>query len=184
MRDGFAGNQSAQTRQAKVLPGALALDPVQRGLPPLFLFERPAFGEPKFWALVPIVFDKCPKFLIVHQSRSNFVRVQQDFVPGALIVEAKVQARVPNALNPLGAGVPVQGRHFARLSSGQITSIGGVERILGKQMENIGQDQLLMLLFVVDPKFNDTQLVEAERSRLQALENRLVHRSPIFEHSR
>ena len=51
-------------------------------------------------------------------------------------------------------------------------------------MENIGQDQFLMLLFVMDPEFNAAQLVEGERTRLQALENRLVHRTPIFEHSR
>ena len=60
-----------------------------------------------------------------------------------------------NALNPVGASVPVQGLYFGRLSPGQITSIGGVDRILGKQMKNIGQDQFLMLLFVMDPKFNE-----------------------------
>ncbi len=125
------------------------IQPIERRAPALALFQRPAVGKPEFRPLITAIRDERAIFAIRHRARGKPERLQQNLVTRAFIVEGKAVAIMTDGDNAARMRDPFErGRapHLARPRG----RISGQQRIGEKRMLDIGQDQFLMLLLMME----------------------------------
>src|SRR5215207_799445 len=105
------------------------------------------------------------------------MRGEQRWVTRPLAVEGEALALGPDLDDARPARVESHGLDRAAGNAGKL-AIGRLERVLGESGEDVGQQQLLVLLLVVDPERDQLErgLGEGRKSRFE----RLVDMSAIF----
>ena len=112
----------------------------------------PAVREPEQGIVVRARLDEVAEFAVRYESVANLVRVQKRVVARRFIVETESAIVVADLHNAAAAVAVVvswrrqPGRH------GQVVAGGGPLRIQGQHVLDIREDQLLVLLFVVQPQ--------------------------------
>ena len=101
---------------------------------------------------------------------------KEDAVARALAIEGEPFVRRSDLDDALAAAVPRQ-RLDRDARRGSEFAIGGLERVLGKGREDVGQAQLLVLLLVVDPELD--QLQRRSRKLIESAFERFVHMAAI-----
>ncbi len=96
----------------------------------------------------------------------------------ALIVEGKTLAVMADLDEPAIEVRIGQSRGHARVD-GLVRLIGGVDRVLRKCMQDIGQQQLLMLLFMVQTELDQRGDLGAAAARVQQRQHRGVDMATI-----
>ena len=143
--------------------------PVQRRFPLLRAHRIPAEREPQLRAPIAPVFDEREVFPVGHRVRRELEIIDEHAVARPLVIECKARPAVADIERTAVDGDPA---HSARAHRRQRPAlrVGGRERIARKQMLDIGQHQLLMLLFVIDSECHDlAQRPPAHRLAVQQI---------------
>jgi len=90
------------------------------------------------------------------------MRGEQGPVPRAFAIEGEAGAGMADLDRPVGAVAPAE-RRRQRCRRPTPVPIGWRERILGEEMENVGQQQFLMLLLMLAAEFDQGRSAGVER---------------------
>ena len=133
--------------------------PVARRLPAVVLHRGPAVGEPQRRVGVAAVLDEGEPFAVGHQRARDAHRPDQHAVRRPFIVEAIAVGLVADGVDAFGQfdEAVFRARLVARLGRRPVRVIGRRGRVLREGMQDVGEEQLLMLLLVIEPDFEDAQ---------------------------
>jgi len=82
--------------------------------------------------------------------------MDQSVMGGRFVVIAKAAARMADADNTATEAAPAVRLHRAGLSRRRFAlAIGGLERVLREQVQDVGEQQFLVLLFMIDAKLDE-----------------------------
>ena len=173
------GVDRAPAMQPELLPAPRHLAPIERRGNPLALHPCPAIGQPVARLGIAAVIDEGAPFGVAHRTAGDLVRGQQHLMARSLAVEGKAAAVMADLDH---AGCPVDPCHRRGLPCLRRVGHVGVRhrrhRILREQMQQIGQQQFLMLLFMRDAQRH--QIARACRQQRHRLDHRHIHRrAPI-----
>src|ERR1700738_1911425 len=157
----------AKTRKSKIPPGAIPLRPVKRRLPALLVYGCPAQREPKLRPRVTAVTHEFEIFAVRYRPRRERKRQHQSAVTRAFVVVGKSGAVVTDLHNGFVELNEVGCRDISRFDVDLTVAKDGVERILREDVFDVGHEQFLMLLFVMDAKYQN-RLNFAEKSFVRA----------------
>ncbi len=150
--------EGLQARECKDLPHAVAPLPIGRCLPSLLAQHCPTVGEPPIGLLVATRLEEGDKLPLRHRSRRQLEGGDELTVPRAfvVVVEARpgVAERAQILLEPVPAQRCVTGAGIGS-GLGEVLPIRRPQRTLRQQMLHVAEDQLLMLLLVLQPEFDD-----------------------------
>ena len=132
--------------------------PVERRLPALGAHRRPALGEPKLRAVVAVLLNERKVLSAGNQARREPVRWKINTMARRLVVEGERvdRSRVESKSDLDQAGRKINPVHWRRdhlaplLRSGGGLKIRRMQRIGEERMLDVGGDQFLMLLFVLE----------------------------------
>src|ERR1700730_19371292 len=127
---------------------------MERSYPALFTHRVPPEGQPKVWPAIAAVFDKFNVFSVRYEARGELEILHKLPVPRLLVVVKKSGASVPDLINSPPVWHPPYRRNcgahcFCALAK------DGAQRGFGEYVFDVGQHQLLMLLFVIDAQDNN-----------------------------
>ena len=185
MADRRVGVQRTQSGKCEDAPVAVTIAvPVERGLPTLPLAGGPAVGQPKFWPPIAAVFHESEEFAVGDRPAGQSVGLQPDPMARTLAVEGEVLAALADfdetagLFDPVPCACPAGVPRARRL-------IGGFQGVAGQDVLDVGQQQLLVLLFVMAAEFHQ---VREQGGGIVLLCHKPTHRcldmSPIGEHVR
>ena len=148
MAYGRVGIDLHQAVQRERVPDAVLLLPVQRRAPAVGLHRVPAQRQPQLGAAIAIVGNEGQKVAVRDRVRSEFESRDKSAVARSFVVECKAVSGVAEFVNAFLVPDPAAP---ARIDGGQRPrlAIDRVQRVLRKQMLEIGEDQFLVLLFVI-----------------------------------
>ena len=154
---------------------------------PCALHRRPAVGEPHERLAIAAGLDEGEPFAVGHAAVGQTEGIEQHLVPRALVVEREAGAVVAD-----GADAAVESGCTRRprppptgSSLGNGIAIGRPQRVGREQAEDVGEQQLLMLLLVIDAELDQHRqrigplIDEAAREELR---QRLVDIGAIRAH--
>jgi len=178
--DGLAGLNGAHAGQRHLPPGPVLLLPVQRRLPAILLDGRPAVGEPEFGTPIAAIGDERQVLGACHRAGGEREAVDERLVARALIVEGELAPLVADLDQPGRIGMPAQRRDRGRRWRRALL-VGGAERVAPEDMLDIGEDELLVLLLVVDAQLKEEAIV-APRARCQEVEHPRIDVTAVGVH--
>ena len=133
-------------------PVAVARLPIDRRTPPTTLHGVPAVGHPQLRALVAAVADELEPLALGDEARRDRIRLQQHVVTGTLVVEGELVAGVADAHDAARVLGPSRDRRGAvgdrRLE--RELAVRRAERVARQDVLDVGEQQLLVLLLVVE----------------------------------
>ena len=144
------------------MPCAVELAPIAGRVPAFRLDRRPAVGEPQGRRRVAAVGHEFEPLRIGDETAGDARRLQQDLVRRPLVVEAvsrRPEADRVDAGRQLGKSV---GAGCARRRL-PVRRRSRRDRILREGMQDVGEDQLLVLLLVMQPDLEDAQHLRRAR---------------------
>ncbi len=138
----------------------------------LLLHPAPAVGQPESGCGVAVVGDEVEPVGVAHRALGQGVVVQPDAVARAFVVEGEAFVGMADVGQTSGKTHPAHRLRVLRCGHGAGRGAGhgairGVQRVLRKQMQQIGEQQFLMLLLVVQPKFEQRSWSGLARQTLQ-----------------
>ncbi len=134
----------------------------------LFLHPAPAVGQPESGCGVAVVGDEVEPVGVAHRAVRQGVVVQPDAVARAFVVEGEAFVGMADVGQTAGKTHPARRCRVLRCGHGAGSgAIRGVQRVLRKQMQQIGEQQFLMLLLVVQPKLEQRGRGGLARQTLQ-----------------
>src|SRR5689334_7964468 len=139
------GPEAAQRHD---MPGTILLPPMARCLPALVLHHCPAVGEPERRRHVTTGGNKFEPLGIRDEMPSNSNAWNKLVMNRRFVVETEVASLMPDGMNA-GRYVDVTARPLSRARRLPFSIVDRISGILCKCVENIGEQQLLMLLLVV-----------------------------------
>src|SRR5690349_18197327 len=110
----------------------------------------PTVRKPKLRPEIALVLDKFPVLCIRNLAGGDLKRLQQDLMPWGLVVESKSIAGMSNAGNATFEFAPFECRRAG--PNPEAFCLFRTKRHRPECMLNIGDDQLLMLLLMIQPK--------------------------------
>src|SRR6202043_2639664 len=116
--------------------------------------------QPKFWPVITAVFDKFNVFPVRNEARREMEILSELPVPRLLVVVKKSGASVPDLIN---SGLEWHPSHRRNCGAHCFCALAkdGAQRVFGEYVFDVGQHQLLMLLFVMDAQdYNGRELLE------------------------
>src|SRR5207253_8427260 len=125
----------------------------------LALNPVPAFAQPQARRRIAAVGDELRPFLVGDAAIGDPVRLEEHAVARPFAIEGEPVLGGADLDDPLPAGMEGE-RLDGDASCGGKFAERWFERILGEGREQVGEEQLLVLLLVVD-----AELYEVERSR-------------------
>ena len=151
----------------------------------------PAFGQPPLRLGIAAVLDEAQELGIAHGPLRDLAALHKHLVARALVVERKALAAMAHGMHATRHGLPLQrGRRSIcrprRRHALFLLSIGRPQRVARQQVLDVGQQQFLVLLFMLQAQL---QQRGQTRRRLRApvlehLQHALVHRLAIGQHPR
>jgi len=185
MRHRRVERERPQARQRHLQPRAAVLGqlPVQRRLPALRLHGVPAVGQPQLRIRVAAGLDEREPLAVGHGARGQAERPQRDDVARRLVVERERRAGVARldvaAVEPDPAGRRGRGRGRRVVAHPHRRA----QRVLREQVQQVGEDQLLVLLLVVQAQL-DQVAGRGGQPRAQQVGHRLVDMLAVGAHLR
>ena len=130
-------------------PGAVAPFPIERRVDLFALHPGPAVGQPVTRFGIAAIGDERDPFAIGHGAIGDRMRVKQGFMPGTFAVEGEIVTAMSDLDEATGMVDPAdRARHLYR-NLARAGPDGGLDRVFRKQMQDVRQQQLLMLLLVM-----------------------------------
>lgn len=114
----------------------------------------PTLREPEFGAAIAAVLDELQVFVLRDQPIGQIKGRQEHVMGGRLVVKGKARAAVADACLA-GRIVGPAGRRAGRQRDRGGGLVGGQRGVAGQQVLQIGEDELLVLFFVVHAQFDD-----------------------------
>jgi hypothetical protein len=124
------------------------------------------FREPQLGALVAAVLDEREEFGVGRRPRSELEAVEVHAMPRRLVVEREERPGVSDLDEAGLVAVPAQRRSGALRALGRL-DVGGIQRTARKEVLQVGEDQLLMLLLVVEAEFEQERVLFGQRVSLE-----------------
>jgi len=179
------GNRSGRVDRAPAVqpeagPTAIALFPVKGRGDGVRLHPAPAIRQPVARIAIAAIGDEGGPFAVGHRPVSNGVGAEQRLVARPFCIKGKAIADMADVDDPAGMRDPTdrprhRDRHFARRWPDR-----GFGRVLREQMQDVGDQQFLMLLFMMAAKFHQIERCAGERR--QCGEQRCVNGRAIAKH--
>src|SRR6266571_709829 len=148
--DRFGFFDVAHSRASEMDPLAAGLFPVERRFPMMGLHGLPAVRKPQLRSRVPAIVYERKIFSASCQSHGETERPQKHFVPRAFIVKIKRFAFSSDLVQSLG----IRLRFLLRRAAGRRRYDGGLirgmERVAPEAVLDIGDEQFLVLLLMVE----------------------------------
>ena len=145
-----------QARQRHRVPRAVDFAPVARRVPVLGLHLGPAVGQPQRRRRVAAVAHELEPLAVGDEMARDTHSCDQHLVPRRLVVEAEAVAVVADGWMPDGTRRSRRAPSWTwprrRLPVGVVGRIG---RVLREGVQDVGEQQLLMLLLVMQPDLED-----------------------------
>jgi hypothetical protein len=138
-------------------PLPVALLPIERSPPDFPIDDRPAVSKPERVGSIAAVLDECEPFRIGDKAVGETERMDQLAVARRLIVPREAFAAVTYIVDPAGIFDPAMRLRFTLIRARAWRQVGRPQRICGEKRENVGQHQLLMLLFVIDADLDNVR---------------------------
>ena len=135
-------------RHGEPLP--VALLPVERRVPALAVDRRPAVGEPKRGRAIAAVLHEREPFAVGDEAVGQAEGMDEHVVARRLVVPGEALAVVADLANAAGIVDPAWLGRLGRSRARPAGAIGRPQRIGREQRQDVGQQQLLVLLLVVD----------------------------------
>jgi hypothetical protein len=166
---------------------ALLVTPVQRLRDAFALHPVPAFRQPPArLAIAPGLHERLV-LRVGDQSVGKLVRRQPDAMARRLVVEREPRARMADLAAAAFEPHPAQRSNQTLLAQHKIGAIRRRQRVERQQMQEIREDQLLVLLFVLQAKLDEVERAQRQASAasqqcfqarvdLRAIAAHLVHR--------
>src|SRR4029079_5096780 len=111
---------------------------------------------PQGWSLVPTVAHEIAPLGVGDPASRYLVRLEKDLVPGPFRIEGKAGSGRANLDEPVAAAMPAQRLRRVAGRCGKL-AVGRLQRVLGKGREDVGEEQLLVLLLMVDPQLDQLE---------------------------
>ncbi|MCY1362233.1 hypothetical protein D9M69_489380 [compost metagenome] len=168
--------------QRHLPPRAFARFPVQRRLDALLADPAPAVGEPQAGGLVAAVVDELEPLAVGDRVRAQRERLQVDLVARPLAVKGKALAAMADLDHAAVEADPVGRR--ARVGDhrlGQLRRKGRPQRILREQVQDVGQQQFLVLLLMLQAE-RDQRSLRVGLGAAKQRHHRLVHGLAVGQH--
>ena len=146
--DGRVRVERQQAAQRLRVPDAVALLPVQRRLPAALPHGTPALRQPETRGVVAAGIHEREVLPVDHRPIGEPIRAQVNGVARALVVERKAVAFVADAVQAAGLLAPAE-RACRRTAWQRDRVIGRAKRVDGQVVLDVGEDQLLVLLLVI-----------------------------------
>ncbi len=160
------------------------LAPVQRPSPALALHQVPAFGQPQHRIAITAFFDEGAKLGIGDQAIRNRMRVQQHAMLRRFIVEGKTLAWVADLRDAFAPAQEFQRHGFGGARRSRVLAEYRVQRIEREQVLDVGQQQFLVLLLVVEAEFQQRRTFRVAVITFEQSIHSLVNARAIIEHFR
>ncbi len=181
--DGAAAGQRVDEPSGLAAFAAGTLLPVERRPPPLALDRPPPVGEPQLRPRVAAVAHEGQVLAAGHRAAGDRERVEEATVAGPLVVERERRALVTNPDDaPLERLKRERGRRCRRRGDRRRSAIAGLQRVRSEGVLDVGEQQLLVLLFVVQAEGDRRRDVGRDCARFQQPANRLVDVAAIGVH--
>lgn len=152
MRDGRLQLQFLHAVQREDLPVVALPFPVERCAPALRADAVPSLRQPQFRPRIAAVAHEGQVFVLRHEPVGQVEAAQQRVMGRAFIVEGEAVAVVADAGHATRVLGPA-GRRGGRQGGGAVGRVGRPERVGVQQVLDVGEDQFLVLLLVVEPQF-------------------------------
>src|SRR5205807_9831208 len=134
------------TRKSEVPPIAVPFFPVEWRLPALLVHGRPPEGQPEFRPAISIVFNETQILAASDRSRCEREWLNQCTMLRAFVVVRETGAAVPDGcdrFSKIDKTHRWRRRGFFRCSFAE----NGMQRVLGENVLDIGEEQFLVLRF-------------------------------------
>ena len=124
--------------------------PIERRAPAFRLHRRPASREPDKGRAIAAVGHELHPFGVADQSVRKLERLDERAMPRALAIEGEALAIVSH-LNAAAVEFVIGRRRVVGLADrdGAWILVSRMQRVLREQMQDVGQQQFLMLLFMI-----------------------------------
>ena len=146
-----------QARERQRMRDAVDLAPVAGRLPAFRLHRRPAVGEPQRGRRVAAVGDEIEPLRIGDERARDPHRPQIDLMRRALRCRSSSPRRRSRWCADPPALATKPGADFFGAGGRPAGVIGRRDRIQRKRMQDVGEQQLLMLLLVIETDLEDAQ---------------------------
>src|SRR5262249_30480070 len=170
-----------EANQAHLHVAAFRLFEIKRPLPTLAVHRVPAVCEPKRRRGIAAVLGELDPLGVGHAARGELERTDQLLVTRAFVVIGEAIAIMPDLEDPAVKGHEGWRRSLARGHAGPRLAIGRLERFCGEWRKNVGEEQLLVLLLVIDAELDELSRLGPKRL-LEQPAKRLVDESTIGTH--
>ncbi len=161
--------------------------PVQRALPVLGATLGPAVAEPQPDRAIAAIGDELGVFGVAHRAAGQRMRRHQHAMPRRFVVVGEVGMRRPRRGTDLAdlliALQPAQ-RGRRRVLRRQVDAIGRAQWIAPERVLDVGEQQLLVLLLVLQAQFQDLQGLRRQRAGLQLRQHAGFDLVPVLQHLR
>ena len=151
-RPACSGPPARMPSSVKVVPGAVTAFPVRRRLPSMCVDRVPAGGEPEFGPAVAAIFHEPRGIRRGHGMSRDGECPQPHPVTRRFVVESEAVALVPDVPQSRRIGDPSAHRGGGSGSAATGFWYSGFSGFRDEQVFQVGEDQLLVLLFMVQPK--------------------------------
>ena len=166
MTDRTRGIDRLQSRQGKDAPGAVLLLPVERRFPAIAVDAFPSGRQPELGAPIAAFFHESEILAAAHRAHRDGKGVQPAAMARPFVVEGEVSTVIADLHQPAFEFAP--GQRFSRPRVPRLRrTIGWPQRVHRQRMLDVHQDQFLMLLFVMQAKFDQSMGVMLIRQEFQ-----------------
>ncbi len=147
------------------VPAALPPLPVERRLPAARLHQVPPGGKPELRPLVAAILDEADEVPVRHRVRGDLERLQPHAMARHLVVEPEAAAIMADVVKPAGEGDPARLARPDR-SQGPLLLVRRPERVARQQVLEVGEDELLVLLLVLQAQLEQLGRVRLAREQI------------------
>ncbi len=170
----------AHAGAGELYPLGAGFFPVERRFPAVSLHGFPAVREPELRAGIARVFHECQILAAGRQAHGKAERAQKNFVPRPFIVKVKRFAFRADLIEAFRIKLLLLLRRAFSRPCSDCRLVHRMQRVAPESMLDIGNDQLLVLLLMVQPEDHKFLRFCGDRTGLQQLEHLLVDVSAIL----
>ena len=165
------GIEFLHPRQRELKPPTIVFVPIQGRVPGLRTNRIPTIWEPQFRPTITSIIHELQELGIRNQAGPKLEAPQQNFVARPFVVESKSSAAMTNLVNASFKVYPLQRHTLSR--NMRLAHAPRPQRHRPQRILDIGQDEFLMLLLVIQAKLYEWRCIFV--CRFQVTQHRLIH---------
>src|SRR4029079_504830 len=149
--------QGLWSGQGEIGPALGTEVPVERRGPSVSLHRGPAVREPELGTAIAAVFDEAEIVAGGDGAPAQVVGLEEDAMARTLVVEREAGSVVTDLHETAGMGRPFQGRDLGRgrrRGGPEARPIRGPQRVRPQRVLDVGEDELLVLLLVLQSQLD------------------------------